>query len=195
MLIAEEKKALRRRMKKMRSELTLWSFREYSQAIMNRCMETEEWQDARTVHIYVASLNNEVDTLGLIFRLFDSGKRVVVPKCGDTAHQLLNIRVESLEELVCGKYGIMEPVYVPEREVDPRDLDLVISPLLAYDRNGGRLGFGGGYYDGLLRGCICPKIGLAYSFQEVEVVPTEPYDEKLNIIITEKEFIRVQQHG
>jgi len=195
MSIAEEKQEIRRRMKQMRSELSIWSFRQNSQTIMNRCMELEEWLGARTVHIYIAALNNEVDTLGLIFRLFDSGKRVVVPKCGDTAHRLQNIRIESLDRLVCGKYGLMEPEYVPEREVAPRNLDLVISPLLAFDRKGERIGFGGGYYDGLLRECICPRIGLAYSFQEVAAVPSEPHDERLDLIITEQEVIRVRHHG
>ena len=161
---------------------------------MDRCVRLEEWYYADTVHIYVSALNNEADTLGLIYKMFDSGKRVVVPKCGKEEHRLLNIRIESFDELSVGKFGLMEPCYKTEREVAPSDFDLVISPLLAFDRKGDRLGFGGGYYDNLLGECRCPRIGLGYSFQEVDAVPVEPHDEKLDIIITDKEIIRVKQH-
>ena len=187
-----EKKILREKMKKLRTELSICSFRQNSQSIIDRCVRLEEWYYANTVHIYISVINNEADTLGLIYKMFDSGKRVVVPKCGKEAHRLLNIHIRSFDELSMGKYGLMEPDYNTEREVAPLDFDLVISPLLAFDRKGGRLGFGGGYYDTLLGECTCPKIGLGYSFQEVDTVPVEPHDEKLDIIITDKEIIRVK---
>ena len=189
----DEKKLLRERMKNLRAELSICSFRQNSQAIINRCVRLEEWYYANTVHIYVSALNNEADTLGLIYKMFDNGKRVVVPKCGNEAHRLLNIRIESFDELSVGKYSLMEPGYKTEREVAPLTFDLVISPLLAFDRKGGRLGFGGGYYDGLFKECTCPKIGLGYTFQEVDTVPVEPHDEKLDIIITDSEIIRIKQ--
>ena len=86
----------------------------------------------------------------------------------------------------------MEPDYLPEREVAPMGLDVIIAPVLAFDRSGGRIGFGGGYYDGLFAESGGTKIGLAYSFQEVPKVPREPHDRALDIIVTEKETIRVR---
>ena len=188
----DEKKILRAKMKKLRTELSICSFRQHSQSIIDRCVSLEEWYYANTVHIFISAINNEPDTLGLIYKMFDCGKRVVVPRCGKEAHRLLNINIRSFDELSRGKYGLMEPDYNIEREVAPLDFDLVILPLLAFDRKGGRLGFGGGYYDTLLEECTCPKIGLGYSFQEVETVPVEPHDEKLDIIITDKEIIRIK---
>ncbi len=179
-------------MKRLRSQLSLSDYRQGSFAIMKSCIDLEEWYYARTIHIYVSSVNNEVDTLGLIFKMFDSGKNVAVPRCSSELHTMYNISIESFEELSRGRFGIMEPPYDPAREVLPEKLDLVIAPLLAFDRTGGRLGFGGGYYDKLLSECTCPKIGLAYACQEVAAVPGESHDQKLDIIITEQQKIRIK---
>jgi 5-formyltetrahydrofolate cyclo-ligase len=188
---AEAKKTMRIRMKALRDDLDLCEYRKLSTAIMERCLTLPEWQKAGAIHIYISAVNNEVDTLGLIFGMFDSGKTVVVPKCVEKLHKLQNIFIRSLDELTPCRFGIMEPEYTPEREIRCDALDLVTAPLLAFDRTGGRLGFGGGYYDSLLDECTCPKIGLGYSFQEVDSVPVEPHDQKLDIIITDKEIIKV----
>ena len=127
----------------------------------------------------------------MIFNIWDAGKIAAVPKCEHKIHKLFNLWIRSLDELLPGKFGIMEPAYNPEREISNEELDMVIAPLLAFDRDGGRLGFGMGFYDSLLGECNCPRIGLGYSFQEVDLIPREPHDQKLDIIITEKEIIRV----
>ena len=67
----------------------------------------------------------------------------------------------------------------------------MVAPLLAFDRTGARLGFGGGFYDSLLASVHCPTVGLAYDFQEVESVPVEDHDRPLSMIVTDKEVIRV----
>ena len=185
------KNMIRDRMKLLREELDFCLYRTWCNAIMEKCISLEEWNQSRKVHIYVSSINNEVDTLGLILDMLDEGKAVVVPKCDHKLHSLHSIRISSLEELLPSRYGIMEPEYNPEREVMSGELELIIVPLLAFDRTGARLGFGGGYYDSLLSQCNCPKIGLGYFFQEVDSVPVEPHDQKLDIIITEKEIIRI----
>jgi 5-formyltetrahydrofolate cyclo-ligase len=87
----------------------------------------------------------------------------------------------------------MEPACGHERAIAPEEFDLVVAPLTAFDRAGGRLGMGGGYYDGLLKQCACPKIGLAFSFQEVGRVPGEAHDEPLDIVITEEEVFRAEK--
>jgi 5-formyltetrahydrofolate cyclo-ligase len=86
----------------------------------------------------------------------------------------------------------MEPDFLTEREVIPQELSLVIAPILAFDRSGGRLGFGAGYYDSFFAECSCPRLGLAYAFQEVPKIPREPHDRTLDIIVTEKETIRIR---
>ena len=87
--------------------------------------------------------------------------------------------------------SVMEPSKSHDSIIEPVSFDVVFIPLLAFDRAGNRLGFGGGFYDTFLESVRCPKIGLAYSFQETESVPVEPHDCGLDCIITEKEVIRV----
>jgi 5-formyltetrahydrofolate cyclo-ligase len=190
--IPDEKKILRLRMKGLRAGLEMAEYRSLNMSIMTRCHDLEELNRARTVHIYVSTVNNETDTLGLIYTLLDQGKKVVVPRCAPEPRRLQHMHIESLDELRPSKFGIMEPPFRAVREIMPPELDLVIAPLLAFDRSGGRLGFGGGYYDHFLAACSCPKAGLAYSFQEVEKIPREPHDCSLDIIITEKEIVRVR---
>jgi len=189
--VIAEKKCLRASMKRLRDDLELTEFRSQSNAVSEKLIKCAEWQRAQSVHIYVSAVNNEVDTLGLIFRLFDEGCTVVVPVCDHAARTLKNVCITSMDQLIPCRFGLMEPEYSPDKEYDERRLDLVVAPLLAFDRTGGRLGFGGGFYDSLLANISCPAIGLAYDFQEVETVPAEQHDRPLSMIVTDKEVIRV----
>jgi 5-formyltetrahydrofolate cyclo-ligase len=191
-IIASEKASIRSRMKTLRAGLDISAYRTMSMAAVSRLLLLDEYLRAETVHVYVSSLNNEVDTVGLICLMFDSGTRVVVPCCGSEARSLHHVRIESLDVLQPSRFGIMEPECLPGNEVSPDSIDLVIAPVLAFDRTGGRLGAGGGYYDEFFSEVRCPRAGLAYSFQEVPEVPREPHDRTLDIIITEKETIRVR---
>lgn len=192
MNVSEEKKLLRARMKSLRAALDEDTARSLGAEIETRCFSLPEYREARTVHVYVSAVNNEVCTGGLIQAMFDRGIRVIVPMCSSERCGLRHIRIESLEALKPSRFGLLEPEHIPDNEVHPRDFDIIIAPLLAFDREGGRLGFGGGYYDALFRNCACPKIGLAYSFQEVPEIPMDSHDRRLDIIVTEKETVRIR---
>ncbi len=187
----EQKRIIRRNIKANRTSMSMGEYRKKSQSIIKRCIDLEEWQYAKTVHVYVSSVNNEVETLGLIYMMFDAGKTVVVPRCNTGCRSTFNLRIRSFEELSLSTFGIMEPAYDAGREVPADQFDIVLVPLLAFDRYGRRVGFGGGYYDDLLGKCACVKVGLAYSFQEIDKVPVEQHDIPLDIIVTEKETIRI----
>ena len=188
---AHQKHRIRTRMKSLREAIGVNMYRTSCLSIKKKCETLNEWKTSNIVHIYVSAVNNEVDTLGLIYDMFSQGKSVIVPRCMPGAHNLSGIRIHSLDELKLSKFGVMEPDYDPAKEVNPDRLDMVIVPLLAFDRNGGRIGFGAGYYDSLLSRCNCLSVGFAYAFQEVEYIPIEKHDRKLTIIITEKEIIRI----
>ncbi len=177
-------------MRSLRAELDAEDFRSLSAAIERNCAGLPEYQGANTIHTYVSAVNNEVHTLGLILLLLDEGKRVVVPRCTTERSRLQHICINSLDELKPSRFGLLEPEHVPGNEIRPEDLDLIIAPLLAFDRKGARLGFGGGYYDYLFGRGSCPKICLAYSFQEAQNIPIEPHDQNPDIVVTEKEIIR-----
>ena len=93
------------------------------------------------------------------------------------------------------RYGIPEPV-APRELLEPFQLDLVLVPLLGFDRHGNRLGHGGGYYDrsfAFLNEQVRPTepllVGIAYDFQELEIVDKEPWDVALDFIATDRELI------
>ena len=100
------------------------------------------------------------------------------------------------QDLAANRYGIPEPEQNPANAVDPHALDLVLVPLLAFDRRGHRLGSGGGWYDrsfAFLQNRPRPAntvlVGIGYAFQEVPMLPVEAHDVRLDFVVTERELI------
>ena len=118
------------------------------------------------------------------------GLRVVLPVItGQAASSMLQFRDwKPASPLVKGRFGIAEPA--TGDVVSPKDLDLVLLPLVAWDPSGGRLGMGAGYYDRALAGTSDDphplRIGVAYELQKVERLPSDPWDVRLHQVITEK---------
>jgi 5-formyltetrahydrofolate cyclo-ligase len=189
--IRTQKLELRAAMKKQRSAMDFTVHRTACARITDSVRILPEWLRAQRVFIYISSVNNEADTLGLIIRLFDQGKSVFVPCCADTKRLMHAVRIASLDEVRPSRYGLMEPEYNPGRTMPPRSMDLIVAPVVAFDRAGRRLGMGGGYYDAFIAEAVCPSVGLAFSFQEVDTVPAESHDHPLDIIITDTETIRI----
>jgi len=147
----------------------------------------ELFQNAKTVLFYY-SHNGEVDTLGLM-RKWMKEKRFLLPRL-TSDDSFLALSVSSLDELELNRYGIPEPAMQDDESPKP---DLIIVPGAAFDRKGNRIGMGKGYYDRFLSGQRgVPKVALAYSEQILDSVPKEPYDEPIDMIITENEIIRCQ---
>ncbi len=101
------------------------------------------------------------------------------------------------DPLVQNRYGIPEPDLAPEARWLPADLDIVLVPLLGFDRHGTRLGAGGGYYDrsfAFLRSVVRPArpllIGVGYDFQEVDVLIPERWDVAMDLVVTDARTLR-----
>lgn len=184
------KAALRAQVLERREALSESYVQQTSERIIARLKELPEVQQARVVHCYV-SWRNEVDTRSFIRDMLDSGKRVVVPVVDLSRRTLLHSEIKSFDDLAPGTFGILEPRREALRPISPKELDLVIVPGVMFDLRGRRIGFGGGYYDDFLRLVSCPKIGLAYQFQVVEVLPQRPADERVDMIVTEEAVVRV----
>ena len=102
-------------------------------------------------------------------------------------------------DLKLDRYGIPTPKSSPGSVLTVQQIDLVLLPLVAFDRHGSRLGMGAGHYDatvGYLRSRYCwrrPRlIGVGYSFQEVESVPLDAWDLVMHGVVTDKEFIEIK---
>ncbi len=137
------------------------------------------------------SFGGEVDTKEIIEKAFLDGKNVYVPVTKADGFMKF-VQIEDFSELEKTPFGTLEPFDDNLKEEIPRDDYLFIVPGVAFDRNGNRVGYGKGYYDRYFYNHeVFNKIGLAYDFQIKEDVFAMDWDEKVDIIITETETIRI----
>ena len=134
-------------------------------------------------------LKSEINPMPLMRRLADAGAQLALPAVAGRGKPLTMRAFAFGEPLVAGVWGIREPG--PDaREVFP---DIVIVPLLAFDRAGRRLGYGAGYYDMTITGLRARKpvvaVGIAFAAQEIPRVPTTARDAALDLVLTEHEVI------
>ncbi len=161
---------------------------EISRAICRRFADLDEFAVATTVMLYVG-IRHEVRTREFIQSTLALGKRVVVPYCdGD---ELSLFHLHRLDELVPSVFGLLEPPAelrdLPARRIDILDVDLVMVPGVAFDRQGGRLGHGKGYYDRLLRRARRDTLrcGVAFECQVFATVPMDEHDVPMDRLVTE----------
>jgi 5-formyltetrahydrofolate cyclo-ligase len=179
-----EKTALRQKMRKLRSRLSASYINRTSQQISDTLLQLEMITTAQTIFCYL-SFKQEVSTFYLIKHLLQRQKTVLVPKM--IKGEMLPIDITSLEQVTANSYGILEPI---ESKPFTLPIDICIVPGLAFTQDGKRLGFGGSYYDRYFaQNKTMLKIALAYSFQIIAQLPTEPHDQIVDLIITENEII------
>ncbi|MCT8337265.1 5-formyltetrahydrofolate cyclo-ligase [Methanoculleus sp. Afa-1] len=191
-VMSQTKAALRLRAKEARFLLSPSQLAEYSSSITERLLDLLDGFE--TVMVYAAKAP-EVETSNLIAALNRRGVRVVVPII---ERETCGLRLSYLPDpgvLVPSTFGVPEPIgrELPAR---PEDVEVVVLPMLAFDAEGNRLGYGAGYYDRFL--CRYPhpkKIGIAYSCQQAECIPAEENDVKMDCIVTEKGINRHNGSG
>lgn len=183
------KSDIREFMKRKRGNLSKEEFRERSSAIMENLLSLPEFFRCDVVHTYISSKNNEVDTHDIIRLLVKQKKRVVVPIADPATKMMKHSEIFSLSELVGGAHGILVPKMY--RPVPVHELQAVIVPALAVDREGNRLGFGAGYYDRFLHDVQLPSIALAFDFQLTNRLPVEATDVPVSFVVTESSIIRI----
>jgi len=152
---------------------------------------TEQWT---TLFIYV-NFRSEVETLELIRRSLGQGMRVAVPLVDASAVRMIPLLIKDPEhDLVPGYYNIPEPDPARCKRVESSEIDAAVIPGSVFDIQGGRLGYGGGYYDRFLVNDApqAKRIGLAFELQVVDKVPVEPHDQPLDILITEKRIVNIR---
>jgi 5-formyltetrahydrofolate cyclo-ligase len=122
------------------------------------------------------------------------GKMIAVPIVEKEKTLSLSELKDFENELEVGKFGILEPKLEYRRRVNLEEVELVIVPGIAFDKNGNRIGYGGGYYDYLLKKMKDVSfIGLAYELQIVTQIPIEEKDISVHKIITEDRIIKCQE--
>lgn len=174
-----DKKEIRKQMLKLRASLSNDYIQLATNQIRKKLQSDTIFQKAHTIGIY-ASYNNEVDILTWI-EPYLSLKQICFPVVKDKTMEFY--QVDSLSELEKGTFGILEPT--TNKKVMKQDIDLLIIPIVAFDKTNHRIGYGGGYYDRYLIGYKGKTIGLAYQLQEVDSIFYESFDLPLDKIITD----------
>ncbi|MBR3570854.1 MAG: 5-formyltetrahydrofolate cyclo-ligase [Oscillibacter sp.] len=187
MTIAEEKRALRKKLRAMEKSLSP-DYRERSErAVVAALSSMEAYRNAESVCCFVGT-GAEIDTRPFLQDALSSGKRLCVPLCAGRGVMQMR-RVRSLDDLSPGAAGIPEPP--PDAETAPPSaIDFLVVPCLACDRRGNRLGRGGGYYDRFLPEYGGAAVLICREALLQDSVPTETFDLRVPLVLSERGFYR-----
>lgn len=186
-----ERRELRRLMRARRRALQIGRQRRSARLLAQRAARRPWYVGARNIAAYIAA-DGEIDPALLVQRALREGKRVYLPRLL-AGNRLAFGEYRLGDRMRRNRFGIPEPV--DARAVALEDLDVVLLPLVAFDRRGNRLGMGGGFYDRTFarlrrgRGRKPALVGLAHGFQQVAVLPRQPWDVPLGGILTERGWI------
>ncbi len=147
---------------------------------------------ANHLFIYV-HFRSEVETMSLINQLLEAGKTISVPVTLLKQSRLLAVQItDPQNQLQPGCYGIPEPnpAQIAEATVNPTTIDTVLIPGSVFDQTGGRLGYGGGFYDRFLTESApqASRVGLAFELQMADQVPMQSHDQYMDFLITEQQI-------
>ncbi len=185
---AAAKAALRREILARRAALDPPARARLSAAALERTQTLDAFRRARVVLGY-ASFGSELDTRPLLQQALASGRTLVLPRVDRESKRLVLHEVRDLDaELRPGTWGIPEPVRERCRLVAPAEIDFVLVPGVVFDPEGGRIGYGAGYYDRLLGSWpepLPPLVAAAFELQVVPAVPVLATDRRVDLVVTE----------
>lgn len=177
-----EKNEIRKFIKEQRQALDSATEHLWNETICQKLLDLPLISQAFCVYCY-ASFHGEAGTWNFMEALLKQGKYIAVPKV--KGKQLEFYAISGKKDLEEGVMGIMEPKSTCLKICDPEAP--VIVPGVAFDKEGNRLGYGGGYYDRFFeREPSHPRLGIAYDFQMLDRIPAEPHDKRVHRIITPK---------
>ena len=190
---AEQKKSIRTAYLSKRNALDAEKRREASEKIAEKVFADKHFKEAQTVFVY-ASYKSEAETFLIIQKAFQSGKRVAAPKV--QGEEMFFYEIKSVEDFLPGYQGILEPSNEGKEPIVPTDSDVMLVPGAVFDCQGGRIGYGKGYYDRYWHRIVSAYgtqpylIGLAFDCQIfLEMLPLEEHDKKIDCILTEDRVI------
>lgn len=172
-------------MRRQRTTVTAAGRLAASQAITATLLTRVEFQDAKEIAGFL-SLPQELITDAILLTCHAQGKKVCVPVWDAVSETYVLARLTPAQEQMAGPHGVPEPA--TWQAVVPQTVDLVIVPGLAFDRHGGRLGYGKGYYDRILASCraTCCKIGVGYAWQVIASdLPLASHDVRMDLLVTD----------
>jgi 5-formyltetrahydrofolate cyclo-ligase len=161
-----------------------------SAAICAHLEDLPTLREARCIFCFVP-FRSEVDTRPFLHTMLEAGRVVAVPRV-EGPRRMVAVRISDLEDdLVAGHWGIPEPRQgLPV--IEPEEIDLVVLPGVAFDEDGCRIGYGGGFYDTFIERLRegVPRIGVAFEAQLIDHISAESHDAHMHTIVTERRVLR-----
>ena len=182
LMINNNKKFLRKAFKEKRSKINLSRYQYLCKCIYNNLIKLKIW-DKDFFHIYLSNdSKKEVSTNEIVSLLIETNKKVIVPKIYND--QLIHFEIDLATEFKINELGIREPI--TKIEFDKSLIEIIIVPLLVFDKKGHRVGYGGGYYDRFLGDTPnnVVKIGLSLFEPVDQISDINENDVRLNLVIT-----------
>ncbi len=184
-----DRHALRHSILAARDALSAEQRKKWAGILHSRLFRHEAITAADHIFIYV-HFRSEVATIPVIQTLLAAGKTVSVPKTLPSQQKIIAVNLHDPDnQLIPGYYGIPEPTSqtIASSTIEPQTIDTVIVPGSVFDPGGGRLGYGGGFYDRFLaeQAPQAQRIALAFAMQMVPRVPVEPHDQFMDYVMTE----------
>lgn len=176
-MIPVDKKALRREISAKKRSMTQEQIESCSQELLEQLVQHPLYRNAKSIYGYL-SYNQEVLTEPILRRAQADGKKVAVPKVYGEEMKFLWLEWDKVQE---GYKGIPEPT---DGEIADDPAALVLMPGLAFDPQGHRLGYGGGFYDRFLAAEPHPTLALCYDFQLLDALETESHDIPVDAVLS-----------
>lgn len=185
--VQQEKARIRKEVREAERALDPAYRERASAAICKGLEELESYRRAKTVFCFVGT-PSEIDTQPFLRKALASGKALCVPLCIEMGVMKLK-RIDSLEELSPGSYGILEP-RADAPTVAPESVDFSVIPCLSVSRGGKRLGKGGGFYDRFLERFRGEAVTISMERLMRDDIPMEPHDRETPLVLTEEGLYR-----
>lgn len=183
------KQTLRTHFREARHALSAETRQQHSQQIADHLQTCAAINHAKHIGVYL-SVDSEVETKQIINNLWAANKTVALPVIS-TNKQIEFVRYNANDSLVANQFSILEPTSHTKSHAQNRlTCDCLLIPMVAFNKEGYRLGFGGGYYDKYIHSVtktpIC--IGLAYEIQQTNKIFHESWDKKMHFVVTEEKI-------
>ncbi|MCC6069289.1 5-formyltetrahydrofolate cyclo-ligase [Ferrovum sp. PN-J185] len=190
----EQKKIIREQVIRRRSLLSNEERKEKELRILKYFMDLDVISKYQTFMVY-SSFGSEINTWPIINYLYQYTNQIIFPKVDPISKQLKLYLVNNKNHLTPGIWNILEP---DEQQCEPiaiESVNFILVPGLAFDKDGYRIGYGGGYYDKLLaqHSCHAYKVAISFDCQMINNVPKESFDQPINVLITEEQVYYFQR--
>ena len=182
------KKEIRSHLLYLRNSLSIEQRWEFSHNIQNQVLNLSILKTTEQIHCY-CGYNSEVSTFQLVKKLMLSGRQMAVPIVKSKRKILLHSSINNSTIFIKGLFNTpipFNPNFIPIEQLNHHNV-LVLIPLVGFDKHCNRIGYGGGYYDRFLQQIpLSQKIGIAFSCQEIDVIPSNETDIPLDFVVTEQ---------